>query len=147
MVWETTHVGGHRFAANVVTLPDGSYHGGITAADVDRLAAAVAAGRVIPARLRGRSGLSAAAQAADYYARIRRGVLRLDAVVPVAEEPVGTGGMRRVELDVDGERYAVYVRPRTVAEPRPASCATASHGASTTFDLVAFSPVPAERVS
>lgn len=143
LVWETTHVGGHRFAANVVTLPDGSYHGGITAVDVDRLADSVSAGRVIPARLRGRSGLSAAAQAADYYARIRLGVLRVDAVVPVAEEAVGTRGMRRVELDVDGGRYAVYIRPRMVAEPRPTSCAAAGRSAPTTFDLVAFSSVPA----
>lgn len=29
-VWEATHVGGDRFAANVVTVPDGHYHGGLT---------------------------------------------------------------------------------------------------------------------
>lgn len=142
-VWETTHVGGHRFAPNVVTLPDGSYHGGITAADVDKVADAVAAGRAIPARLRGRAGMSAAVQAADYYARIRCGVPRLDAVVPVSEEPAG--GMRRVELDVDGERYVVHVRPRRLPGTRPTSCNGGAR-VTTTYDLVAFSPAPVSRV-
>lgn len=58
-VWETTHVGGDRFAPNVVTLPDGSYHGGVSAADVPGLAAALTTGRVLLPRLRGRAGMSA----------------------------------------------------------------------------------------
>ena len=55
-VWESTHVSGHRFAANLVILPHGLYYGPVS------LAAAVAAidayqrGSVWPDRYRGRAG-------------------------------------------------------------------------------------------
>lgn len=136
-VWETTHVGGHRFAANVVALPEGTYHGGITVADTDGLAEALLAGRVVPARLRGRVGLPPAVQAADYYARIRCGIHRLDGIVALGHEEVGTGGTIRVALTGDGVRYDVYVRPRNVAGAGPTLCAPGS-GPHTTFDLVAM---------
>lgn len=143
MVWETTHLGGHRFAANVVTLPDGSYHGGVTASDADQLADALLNCRVIPARLRGRAGVPAAVQAADYYARIRCGVHRLDGVVPLGHERVGVGGAVRVELEIDGfGRHAVLVRPRRLAGGQTTSCGAPGTTAAKTFDLVTFGPVP-----
>lgn len=136
-VWETTHIGGHRFAANVVALPDGSCHGGVLADDVDHLAAAIAGGRVVPARLRGRVGLPAEVQAADYYARIRCGVLRVDAIVPIGYETVGPGGIVRVDLEIDGRgRYAVHLSPRRIVTAGPASCDEPGTGERTTFDLV-----------
>jgi hypothetical protein len=138
LVWETTHVGGDRFAANVVTLPDGSYHGGITAADTDELADAVMTGRAVPDRLRGRAGLPAPVQAADYYARARYGVRRLDGIVPLRHERVAADGTVRVQLQLDGgARCLVYVRPRKFAEVRATSCAgSGTTGAPGTFDLV-----------
>ena len=65
-VWETSHVGGHRFAANLVILPHGLYYGPVSA---DRAAAAIDAyqqGLVIESRYRGRAGLPAAGQAAEH---------------------------------------------------------------------------------
>ena len=37
--WECTHLGGHRFAGNMVCLPDGVVYGRVTPADGPRLAA------------------------------------------------------------------------------------------------------------
>ena len=34
-VWQTTHVGGHRFAPNVLTLPQAALYGRVQPADVD----------------------------------------------------------------------------------------------------------------
>ena len=65
-VWETTHVGGHRFAANLVILPHGLYYGPVTA---DVAAAAIDAyrrGIVLTSRFRGRAGVPAADQSAAY---------------------------------------------------------------------------------
>lgn len=139
LVWETSHVGGHRFAGNVVALPDGSYHGGVTDSDIERLADAVQNGRVFPARLRGRAGLPAAVQAADYYARIRCGVQRLEGVVPIGHAPSGTGETVRVDLEVDlAGRYSVYVRPRRLAEIPPSSCDRSGGGIPVTYELVAM---------
>jgi hypothetical protein len=55
-VWETTHVGGHRFAANLVLLPHGLYYGPVT---VVLAAAAIDAYQrrsVVVDRYRGRAG-------------------------------------------------------------------------------------------
>lgn len=65
-VWESSHVGGHRFAANLVILPHGLYYGPVT---VDAAAAALDAyqhGLVIAPRYRGRAGLATADQAAEH---------------------------------------------------------------------------------
>ncbi|HZR48762.1 MAG TPA: sucrase ferredoxin [Streptosporangiaceae bacterium] len=65
-VWETTHVGGHRYAANLVLLPHGLYYGPV---DVPLAAAAIDAyqhGVTAPDRYRGRAGQPRAAQEAEH---------------------------------------------------------------------------------
>jgi len=71
-VWETTHVGGHRFAANLVLLPHGLYYGPVT---VRLAAAAIDAyqrGSVVVDRSRGRAGQPQAEQETE-YARLAEG--------------------------------------------------------------------------
>lgn len=63
-VWETTHVGGDAFAANLVTLPSGLYHGRLTPADAVQVGAACLRGEAVPAHFRGRCGLTPTQQAA-----------------------------------------------------------------------------------
>lgn len=63
-VWETTHVGGDRFAASLVTLPSGAYFGRLDAGDALSVAEAALAGLIEPDRFRGTAGLSPSAQAA-----------------------------------------------------------------------------------
>jgi hypothetical protein len=76
-VWETTHVGGHRFAANLVILPHGLYYGpvsaGLAAAAID----AYQGGAVVADRFRGRAGQSRAAQEAEYARLVEAGALAL----------------------------------------------------------------------
>jgi hypothetical protein len=65
-VWESSHVGGHRFAANLVILPHGLYYGPV---GVDEATAAIDAyrgGMVLASRYRGQAGLAAAEQAEQY---------------------------------------------------------------------------------
>ena len=63
-VWECSHVGGDRFAASVVVLPDGCYYGGLDDSDAVDVLDRHLAGTVTPSRLRGSSMLSTVAQAA-----------------------------------------------------------------------------------
>ncbi|MGC7101508.1 sucrase ferredoxin [Amycolatopsis lurida] len=139
-VWEVSHIGGHRFAANVVSLPDGVFHGGVTAADTAELADALVEGNVLPHRLRGRAGLPAAVQAAEYYARIGYGVRAVDGVVPLRQDRRSEDGTVRVELRLgDATVCVVHVRPRLLPVGRATACAPAGHGGPrATFDLVAF---------
>jgi hypothetical protein len=67
-IWETTHVGGHRFAANLVILPQGLYYGPVDVASATAAIDAYRGGRVLAARYRGRAGLSATMQAAEHEA-------------------------------------------------------------------------------
>jgi hypothetical protein len=135
-VWETTHVGGDRFAPNVVALPDGSYHGGVALSDVSALADAVTTGRVLPKALRGRAGLPLPVQAADYFVREQLAIDELDAVRPVSST-AARGGEVCVELLVGDERWSVQVRSRRSQEARLTSCADGGTvDTPSTFELV-----------
>ncbi len=67
--WECSHIGGDRFAANLLVLPSGLVYGRVEIADVDRLITADADAMVIPELLRGRSGLAPAAQVVESHVR------------------------------------------------------------------------------
>lgn len=133
-VWETTHVGGDRFAPNVVSLPDGSYHGGLSPAEVPALAEALVDGRVLLPFLRGRAGAAVAVQAAEHFLREH---LHLDGVPDVqlvAGAP--SGGQTCVELTAAGGRWCVHVVARTAAQERLTSCAAGGTvGSPSTFEL------------
>jgi hypothetical protein len=114
-VLETTHVGGDRFAPNLVALPFGSYHGAM--ADPPAVAVEALAGRVVLEHFRGRAGLPRRVQAADWFLRRELGVLGLDDVRHAGERD------GCVLLEAGGTRYAVDVRETVAREPRLTSCA------------------------
>ncbi|MFI6875444.1 sucrase ferredoxin [Streptomyces sp. NPDC050400] len=64
LVWECTHVGGDRFAANVVVAPDGVYYGNLDAISSVTTIAEHLADRVHPDHLRGYTNLFPPQQAA-----------------------------------------------------------------------------------
>jgi hypothetical protein len=66
--WECSHLGGERFAANVLVLPLGQLYGRVLPFAAAEFAAAADAGEVVPALLRGRIGLVPAAQTALAFA-------------------------------------------------------------------------------
>ena len=63
--WQTTHVGGHRFAPNVLALPQGALYGRVFAGEVADFVAEVEDGRLSFPHLRGRSAYPPEAQAAE----------------------------------------------------------------------------------
>lgn len=68
-VWQTTHLGGHRFAPNVLALPQGVLYGRVFERDAAALAETVDSGAVAVAHLRGRSAYPPEAQAAEAQLR------------------------------------------------------------------------------
>lgn len=64
LVWECTHVGGDRFAANVVVVPDGVYYGGLDAGSALTTLDEHLADRVHAEHLRGYTDLLPPQQAA-----------------------------------------------------------------------------------
>jgi hypothetical protein len=77
-VWQSTHVGGDRFAGNVVILPQGLYYGRVEPEDVPGLLAAHAGGRVDLDRFRGRSAYPFPVQAAEHAIREAEGLGGID---------------------------------------------------------------------
>ena len=75
-VWECSHLGGDRFAANVLVLPHGFYYGQVPGDGAD-LVAAHERGQVALPWLRGRAGVPIPGQAAQHAARAELGLLGL----------------------------------------------------------------------
>ncbi len=76
-VWECSHLGGDRFAANALVLPHGFYYGQVTGDGAD-LVTAHSRGQVVLRWLRGRSGVPPPGQAAQHGARQSLGLLGVD---------------------------------------------------------------------
>ena len=119
--WECTHLGGHRFAANLVCLPHGIVYGRVSSAEGPRLADAYVAGGLEPSQLRGRSPWPQPAQVAEQAVRLSAGldglhdVRLLDAIV---DESSAT-----VTLEVAGDTRRFHLVAER-GEPRAISCRT-----------------------
>ena len=64
-VWQTTHVGGHRFAPNVLTLPRAALYGRVQPGDVDAFVEAIERDKLASKWLRGRTHHRGEVQAAE----------------------------------------------------------------------------------
>ena len=87
-VWETTHLGGDRFAANLLVLPMGELYGRVTPDVVSEFADRVDAGEVVPGLMRGRIGMEPIAQAAMIYAHDQLEIYARDALSVMSVERV-----------------------------------------------------------
>jgi hypothetical protein len=82
-VWESTHIGGDRFAANLVAFPHGLYFGRLEPEEGPELVAAYADGRISPLRrYRGRASYRRHVQTAERDLRVDLGLDRLDELTP-----------------------------------------------------------------
>ncbi|WP_092804861.1 sucrase ferredoxin [Klenkia marina] len=138
-VWETSHLGGDRFAANVLVLPTGHLYGQVPE-DGGGLVDAHRRGEVLLEGLRGRAGLTPPAQAAQQFARAETGLLG------VADLPV-TGVASRGSAEDGTEHWAVTLAgpagevevlldSRLSAEPRLLTCAALRPGRFRTWHPV-----------
>lgn len=120
-IWECTHLGGHRFAGNLVCLPDGIIYGRVSAHDGPRLADAYVAGRVDPALLRGRSAWPAAAQVAEQELRLATGLTAIDGVQLVGADVIDARAVVTLAT-TDGSTHRFELRAEPAHPPRPTSC-------------------------
>ena len=122
-VWQTSHVGGHRFAPNIVALPSGAFYGYAhpdTAADIT---AAEQAGRVHLRSYRGRSCYVAPVQAADAFLRRTTGHDDLLRYRLAEVEPAGDSGWTcRFTDRFDETVYCVRIRSEPAAVLVQKSC-------------------------
>lgn len=143
--WESSHVGGCRFAANALALPTGHAYGRVDADDAAELVAAVRERRVVPRLLRGRSTDPMLVQAADVHARSALGRDAADDLVPLSADPLDeAGGRWRVVLadsaaaggPAAGGRVVVELRLGHVGRAQRLTCSAAQEQYARTWELV-----------
>lgn len=131
--WECSHIGGCRFAPVLVLLPHGYALGHVAAPEAPEIVEDYRAGRVPAHRVRGRTSLPPAAQAAQHHARMATGSRGVDDLRLVRAELEGDAYWR-VELASPG--CTVLLRERWVDADRPLTCAATAAGRARAFDLV-----------
>ena len=119
--WQSSHVGGDRFAGNLVVLPDGVYYGRVEPGEAWSVVEAALERRVHLPRYRGRSCHGFAAQAAELAVRERTGLLGVPDVRVARIEPDGDGWRARVATPTD--EFEVGVR-REHGEATHLTCST-----------------------
>lgn len=136
-VWEASHLGGDRFAANLVLLPEGHYFGRVESVEAISLQDSVRSGRLPVAHWRGRSSLPLPTQAAQSFARQALGVDGFDDLGLISQTDAGTDTWRVVLAAGEGQ-VEVVVRYRRDVEPALLTCAASAAKAAPRFELVAL---------
>jgi len=106
--WEVSHVGGDRFAGNLLVLPHGLYYGRVDPPAAVAIAAGHRSGHLDLDHLRGRSSYPMPVQAAEIALRRQLGETRLDAVRPL--ERRREGDRWRARFEVGAKSWEVVVR-------------------------------------
>ena len=123
-IWESDHLGGHRFAPTALVLPTGYVYGRRDAASAAAAAAAAGSGQMVARLCRGRSTWNQRGQAAELALREELQELAADAVLVTGEREAG-GGTWAVDLTVNGIGYRASVSQQAAQEPRAESCGKA----------------------
>jgi hypothetical protein len=85
-VWQTSHLGGHRFAANLVYLPYGLFFGRLDSLSAEGVVAALQRSELDLDHYRGRACYAPPIQAAEYFLRRQTGLSDIDALYLVQVE-------------------------------------------------------------
>ncbi|WP_031508790.1 sucrase ferredoxin [Streptomyces megasporus] len=120
-VWEITHLGGHRFAPTLLTLPHGYTYGRLGGHAVKDVLDGVRHGRVVTTGCRGRSAWGRPGQAADLAVRELTGETGADALTVSATEGAAPEWSVTVTR-LDGRSWRVTVVEDADVPPLPASC-------------------------
>lgn len=115
--WQISHVGGHRFAPNVLTLPSGALYGRVSGEALPQFLRLVEAGKLDFDRLRGRSWLSKTEQAGEAY--LADGRRRPDGVRVEGERSLLRYGETELVVEPGDERTVIASCGKEQSTVRP----------------------------
>jgi hypothetical protein len=144
LVWECTHIGGDRFAPNVVLLPDGFYYGNLDPNSAMATVEAHLAGTVLADRLRGMARFLPPIQAAVIAAYQRYGPLRPSDVTVQTSQHIGPyhghGSETIVDLLIEPRQEMIKVRVLAVRRPdAQLTCRATRETPATEYRVIDFS--------
>jgi hypothetical protein len=135
-VWECSHVGGDRFAANLVCLPGGHYFGRVGPEEGPEVVDRYQRGLLDLDHYRGRCSDPWVVQAAEWFARRHSGRLGVDELVVAGNRPLDREVSAVRFVAGDGGRLRVVVRAARTAEPRLLTCSSAEPQPPMAFTLL-----------
>jgi hypothetical protein len=141
-VWEVSHVGGDRFAPNVVCLPAGVYLGRVAPDVAVGVVEQLDRGEIPLEQYRGRCAYDFATQAAEAFLRESTGAAGIDDVVLIGHTRMrDQEDIARFRLR-DGGTYTVVVRVEHPGPERRITCSGPLDAVPPDYRLVA---ITAER--
>jgi hypothetical protein len=123
-IWQSTHVGGDRFAGNVVVFPQGLYYGRVEPGAAPGVLEAHAGGRIDPDHYRGRAAYPFEVQAAEQGIREAEGLLGIDDLAFVGRRRRGDDTWR-VRFRGQEGLYEADVAAEVADEPVYLTCGAA----------------------
>jgi hypothetical protein len=138
--WESSHIGGDRFAANMVLFPHGLYFGRVEAVRGPEIVGAYREGRIVLDRFRGRSSFPMPIQAAEQHVRAALDLDALEATSLVGHR-TDDGAVTAVFDVADEGSYEVMVR-RGVGDPMRLTCHAADEQPTVRWELETINPRP-----
>lgn len=121
-VWQTTHTGGHRFAATLYCFPHGLGYGRVQPQDAAKIVDSYREGRLLPEFYRGRSCYEEPAQVAEYLIRQRTGIQALAALRLVDLRQAGAISDVEFVSEPGGLRHRLRLAREESAWRRRSSC-------------------------
>jgi hypothetical protein len=127
-VYECSHLGGHRFAANLLVLPDGLCFGRLDARSAPTLADELEAGRLPLEHFRGRTAYEPGQQAAEILVRRRLELAGIDDLTLVEGATFALADGRLVTARLEAEQLP----------PRRVSCRDEKVESPTRWTLISL---------
>ena len=136
--WETTHLGGDRFSANMVCFPDGLYFGRVAPEHAADIGTGYRDGEIRLENYRGRCSWPGPVQAAETWVREESGRTAVHEVRLLGSE---TGDdLTTATFDVAGATWSAVVRARTDPKARLTSCHAEDVSCPTAYEYVRLVP-------
>lgn len=135
-LWMTTHLGGHRFAATMVFLPQGLAYGLVQPDELAGLLTAQRQGELLLPRLRGRNHYPKPVQVAEYYLCQTTNLARQDAYTWVETQELEPHHWLVRFRGYDGVMHEVELSAAAAPQPTLVSCFPAKWETELEFRLI-----------
>ncbi len=135
-LWECSHIGGDRFAANLLCFPHALYFGHVTPVVAPRIADLYRAGRIDLEHYRGRPAYPFAVQAAEWFLRRDSNLDAIDALDLLRHAALADDRHEAVFSLQGGQECRVTLRVSRDTTPVLLTCQSTEPGAPPRYELV-----------
>ncbi len=142
IVWQSSHVGGDRFAANLVCLPHGIYYGRVEKGDLETIIDTHNKNDIYLEKFRGRCCYGFVIQAAEHFLRMETREMALDEFRYVRSDNININQWRVIFLAKDDvTRHSVVVAKTAMNINHYVTCGNDKTSDFYQFRLLAYNVV------